>query len=204
MEFDTRGLSPREMYQWMVASVVPRPIAWISTLSEEGVLNLAPYSFFTVASCDPPVLSVTQVQPRDRDAKDTLANLRATGECVVNIVSAELVDSMNASCADYPHDVSEFAALNIAAAPSKVVACAGVAAAKLRFECLLRELICVSSAPSGGTMMLLDVVHLHVDDGILVDGAIDPTRLDAVGKMGGDAYTHTRSRFALPRPVLMR
>lgn len=201
MEFNLATLDPNAVYRLLVGSIVPRPIAWISTVSADGVANLAPYSFFTVASCNPPVLSVTQVNPRDRLSKDTLANLRATGAGVVNIVSAALAEQMNATCADFPSGISEFNAAGIARVPSMVVAADGVADAPVRLECRLRQVIEVSAEPSGGTMMLLDVVHIHVADRVLANGAIDPQWLDAVGKMGGNGYTHTRERFDLARPA---
>jgi flavin reductase (DIM6/NTAB) family NADH-FMN oxidoreductase RutF len=201
MEFDPAAISANAVYRLLVHSILPRPIAWISTISADGVANLAPYSFFTVASCNPPVLSVTQVNPRDRLSKDTLANLKATGACVVNIVSAALAEQMNATCADYPPGVSEFTATGIARAPGMVVEADGVADAPVRFECRLRQVIEISAEPSGGTMMLLDVVHIHVADAVLVNGVIDPQLLDAVGKMGGNDYAHTRDRFDLARPV---
>jgi flavin reductase (DIM6/NTAB) family NADH-FMN oxidoreductase RutF len=201
MEFNPANLDANTVYRLMVHSILPRPIAWISTVSAGGVANLAPYSFFTVASCNPPVLSVTQVNPRDRLAKDTLANLKATGACVVNIVSAALAEQMNATCADYPPGISEFDAVGIAGTPGVAVAADGVADAPVRFECRLRQVIEISPEPSGGTMMLLDVVHIHVADRVLANGVIDPHLLDAVGKMGGNGYAHTRERFDLLRPV---
>lgn len=201
MEYDATALDANTVYRLMVHSIVPRPIAWISTVSAEGVTNLAPYSFFTVASCNPPVLCVTQVNPRDRAAKDTLTNLAATGAGVVNIVSAALAEQMNATCADYPPGVSEFTAAGIARAPGQAVPVDGVAQAPVRFECRLRQVIEISTEPSGGTMMLLDVVHIHVADSVLANGVIDPQLLDAVGKMGGNGYAHTRERFDLARPI---
>ena len=202
MQINPVDLEPQACYRLLVGSIIPRPIAWISTLSPDGISNLAPYSFFTVASCNPPVLCVTQVQPRNRLAKDTLANLRATGECVVNIVNAEMAAVMNATCADYPPEVSEFAAVGIACVNSQVVAAKGVTAAQVRFECKLRELIEVSASASGGTLMLLDVVHIYVDDQIMVNQQIAPHLLDVIGKLGGDHYATTRDRFELARPVL--
>jgi flavin reductase (DIM6/NTAB) family NADH-FMN oxidoreductase RutF len=186
----------------MVGSITPRPIAWISTLSDTGVLNLAPYSFFTVASCNPPVLTVTQVNPRDRAAKDTLTNLRATKECVVNIVSEELAELMNASCGDYAPDISEFAVLDIESAPSQQVNVAGVKAAKVRFECTLRDVVSISSLPMGGHMMLLDVVNIFVNESVLVEGQIAPHLLNTIGKLGGNLYSTTHERFEMARPVL--
>ena len=97
MFLDLTDNSNHSVYSYLVGGISPRPIAWVSTLSEKGVANIAPYSFFTVASCNPPVLSVTQVNPRDNANKDTLNNLLATKECVVNIVSHLLVEQMNQS-----------------------------------------------------------------------------------------------------------
>lgn len=202
MFLDLTDNSNHSVYSYLVGGISPRPIAWVSTLSEKGVVNIAPYSFFTVASCNPPVLSVTQVNPRDNANKDTLNNLLATKECVVNIVSHSLVDQMNQSCANYPRDVSEFDAANIQRTPSQLVSVPSVAASKVRYECKLREVITISDEPSGGQMMLLDVVGIFLDDTVLVNGYIDPTRLDAVGKMGGDYFSTTKDKFALKRPQL--
>lgn len=202
MNFDPLAIEAAQCYRLMVGSITPRPIAWISSLSGTGVLNLAPYSFFTVASCNPPVLAVTQVNPRDRAAKDTLTNLRATQECVVNIVSEELAAIMNASCGDYPPDVSEFAALSIPHEPSHLVTVAGVRDANVRFECRLREVLAISSLPMGGHMMLLDVVNIFVNESVLVDGQIAPHLLNTIGKLGGDLYATTHERFEMARPNL--
>ncbi|WP_028835417.1 MULTISPECIES: flavin reductase family protein [unclassified Pseudoalteromonas] len=202
MFLDLTDNSNHSVYSYLVGGISPRPIAWVSTLSGEGVANIAPYSFFTVASCNPPVLSVTQVNPRDNANKDTLNNLLATKECVVNIVSHSLVEQMNQSCANYPRDVSEFDAANIQRTPSQLVSVPSVAASKVRYECKLREVITISDEPSGGQMMLLDVVGIFLDDTVLVNGYIDPTRLDAVGKMGGDYFSTTKDKFALKRPQL--
>ena len=202
MFLDLTDNSNHSVYSYLVGGISPRPIAWVSTLSEKGVANIAPYSFFTVASCNPPVLSVTQVNPRDNANKDTLNNLLATKECVVNIVSHSLVEQMNQSCADYPRDVSEFDAANIQRTPSQLVSVPSVAASKVRYECKLREVITISDEPSGGQMMLLDVVGIFLDDTVLVNGYIDPTRLDTMGKMGGDYFSTTKDKFALKRPQL--
>ncbi|MDX1726891.1 MAG: flavin reductase family protein [Pseudoalteromonas tetraodonis] len=202
MFLDLTDNSNHSVYSYLVGGISPRPIAWVSTLSEKGVANIAPYSFFTVASCNPPVLSVTQVNPRDNANKDTLNNLLATKECVVNIVSHSLVDQMNQSCVNYPRDVSEFDVANIQRTPSQLVSVPSVAASKVRYECKLREVITISDEPSGGQMMLLDVVGIFLDDTVLVNGYIDPTRLDAVGKMGGDYFSTTKDKFALKRPQL--
>ena len=202
MFLDLTSNAAHNVYSYLVGGISPRPIAWISTLSEKGIANIAPYSFFTVASCNPPVLSVTQVNPCDHANKDTLTNLLATKECVVNIVSHSLVEQMNQSCANYPNNVSEFDEVNIQQAPSLLVSPPSVEASKVRYECTLRDVITVSEKAGGGKMMLLDIVGICVDDEILVNGYIDPARLEAVGKMGGDYFSTTKDKFVLKRPQL--
>ncbi|MEH6444699.1 MAG: flavin reductase family protein [Oceanospirillaceae bacterium] len=202
MYFNLQETDVLSKYQLLVGGVIPRPIAWISSKSSAGINNLAPYSFFTVASCQPPVLSITQVLPRDLKDKDTLRNLRETKECVVNLVDLSAVEVMNSSCGNYPADVDEFTALNIATVDSEFVDVVGVAHAPLRFECKLREIIEISNQPMGGSMILLDVLAVFVDDNCLVDNKIDPQLIAAVGKMGGDQYTKTAERFSLKRPIV--
>ncbi|WP_018151529.1 flavin reductase family protein [Leeia oryzae] len=202
MEFDPSTLPPQNCYQLMVGAIVPRPIAWISTIDAHGVTNLSPFSFFTVASVNPPVLAFNHVTPRTQTEKDTLRNLKATRQCVVNIVSQSLADVMNASCANYPPGVSEFSAVGIPEVKSQCVQAPGVAGAPVRFECTLREVISIGTEPMGGQLVLLDLVHISVKDDILLDGKIQPDLLQAVGKMGGDDYTTTQDRFSLARPVL--
>ena len=204
MNFDTSRISVKDCYQLLTGAVVPRPIAWVSTLSGAGVPNLAPFSFFTVASCMPPVLAFTQVNPRDCHEKDTLRNLRETKQCVVNIVSVGMATAMNASSGDYPPETSEFEVLRIAQVPSISVSPQGVANAQVRFECKLREVLCVSDQPFGGQLILLDVLQIHVADEALQSGIIDPARLDALGKLGGDYYATTRELLEMPRPEIMR
>lgn len=194
--------NPQQHYKLLTGAVVPRPIAWVSTLSPKGVANLAPYSFFTVASVNPPVLCVVQVTPRGRQQKDTLQNLLDGGDCVVNIVSKPDAEVMNQSCGDYPPEISEFDEVGIAQCVSQLVAAPGVASALVRFECKLREVKVIADAPMGGQMMLLDVVGIEVADDALAEGVIDPDVLQAVGKMGGDGYSVTTERFDLSRPVV--
>lgn len=190
------------IYSQLVGGITPRPIAWVSTVSADGVANIAPYSFFTVASVNPPVLSVTQVNPRDKQNKDTLTNLIANKECVVNIVSEHQVEQMNQSCANYPPSVSEFDAANIESVASHNVKALSVKSAKVRYECTLRDVLTISKQPSGGQIMLLDVVGVYIDDSILTNGNIDQDGLSIIGKMGGDYYTKTTDLFSLKRPLI--
>lgn len=171
-------------------------------MSEQGVINLAPYSFFSVASVNPPVLTMTQVPARNRPHKDTMLNLLATKECVVNVVTEDTAELMNASCADYPHEVSEIDELNIETSASELVKAPGVALAKVRFECKLRETITISDEPAGGSLILLDVLGIYVDDQLVEGQKLQGAALKAVGKLGGNDYCKLDSTFAMPRPTL--
>lgn len=200
MIFDTSHLEVNEIYRLLVGGITPRPIAWISTLSAEGVANLAPYSFFNVASCNPPILWYSQVNPRSGDDKDTLRNLIDTKQCVVHIVNSQLLEKMNLSCALLPADQSEFDFADIASEPSHTVAALAVKHAPVRYECQLREVIQLSTLPSGGTVALLDVKSIYVDDRLWNGQMIDQQLLDSVGKMGGDFYSLTNYLRQLERP----
>jgi flavin reductase (DIM6/NTAB) family NADH-FMN oxidoreductase RutF len=198
----TQPLEKPTIYSQLVGGITPRPIAWVSTLSSDGVANIAPYSFFTVASVNPPVLSVTQVNPSAKHNKNTLSNLLDTKECVVNIVSEQQVEQMNQSCANYSPEVSEFDAAHIESTASRLVKPISVKASKVRYECTLREVITISEQSAGGQMMLLDVAGVYIDDEALVDGYIDPVALKSVGKLGGDEFAKTTDIFSLKRPSL--
>ncbi|MCU4388238.1 flavin reductase family protein [Acinetobacter haemolyticus] len=202
MIFETANLQANEIYRLLNGGVTPRPIAWISTLSLDGVANLAPYSFFNVASCNPPILWYSQVNPRTGQDKDTLRNLIETKECVVHIVNTQLLEKMNLSCAALPSEQSEFDFAEIESCPSHGVKPLSVKGSMIRYECHLREVIQLSSLPSGGTVVLLDVKSIYVDDRLWQadTGMIDQQQLDSVGRMGGEFYSFTTGLQALKRP----
>jgi len=200
MNFDISELAVQEKYRLLNGGVTPRPIAWSSTRSKDGVDNLAPYSFFTVASCNPPVLLYTQVTQRSGIDKDTLENLRETGECVVNIVNATLLEKMNVTSASIANDKSEFDLAKVTQSQSCKVAALSVADSPVRYECTLREIISVSDLPAGGTIILLDVKSVYVRDDLYSDEGINQALIDSVGKMGGDGYSLTSHFVSLNRP----
>jgi flavin reductase (DIM6/NTAB) family NADH-FMN oxidoreductase RutF len=200
MIFDASTLEPQEKYSLLNGGVTPRPIAWISTRSSSGVDNLAPYSFFTVASCNPPVLLYTQVTQRSGIDKDTLKNLKETGECVVNIANQPLLEKMNATSAGLPIDESEFSFADVDSCPSHKVTPSSVTASPIRYECTLKDIIPVSDLPAGGTVILLDVQSIYVHDDLYEDGNINQQRVDSVGKMGGDYFSLTTELVAVERP----
>ncbi|ESK56087.1 MAG: flavin reductase family protein [Acinetobacter sp.] len=200
MIFETSNLDANEIYRLLVGGITPRPIAWISTLSVDGVANIAPYSFFNVASCNPPILWYSQVNPKHGQDKDTLRNLIETKQCAVHIVNSQLLEKMNLSCALLAAEQSEFEFAQIESESSHTVAALAVKHAPIRYECHLREVIQLSSLPSGGTVVLLDVKSIYVDDHVWDGQMIDQQRLDSVGKMGGDFYSLSTDLHKLSRP----
>ncbi|GAB6068986.1 flavin reductase family protein [Thiomicrorhabdus hydrogeniphila] len=200
MYIETQNATPPELYQLLTGAIIPRPIAWISTQNSQGLSNLAPYSFFSVASCNPPVLTFTNVPSRDLLTKDTLANLMQTKECVVHIVPANQADNMNATCTSFTAQQSEIDELNIETIPSQKVKPPSVKGVAVRYECKLREAITISEQPIGGVLVLLDVVAIYVDDKVLKDNIIQADLLDTIGKLGGNDYCHSHADLTLIRP----
>ncbi|MBA6222788.1 flavin reductase family protein [Colwellia sp. MB02u-18] len=200
MIFDVSVLENQEKYRLLNGGVTPRPIAWISTRSTEGIDNLAPYSFFTVASCNPPVLLYTEVKQRSGIEKDTLQNLMATSECVVNIVNSALLEKMNLTSASLNKDESEFDFANVERCASEQVMPRSVKDSPIRYECSLREIIPISDLPTGGTVILLDVKCVYVRDDLYEDGNINQKLIDSVGKMGGNHFSLTAKNIELKRP----
>jgi flavin reductase (DIM6/NTAB) family NADH-FMN oxidoreductase RutF len=199
---DPATTAPINNYKLLVGVVVPRPIAFVSTISPEGVLNLAPFSFFTVASANPPVLCFTASYREPR--KDTLVNVRATNEFVVNIVSEEFAAKMNATSGEYPYDVDEFAVSGLTPVPSDLVRPPRVKESHASMECRLLQTVEVSNQRFGGTLILGEVVRFHIDDAIFEDFRIDPDKLGAVGRMAGSTYARTTDRFDLVRPEIKK
>ena len=201
MIVDPSGAEPRDIYKLMVGAIVPRPIAFVSSLSADGVPNLAPFSFFTAISANPPVICFSpMVRGSDGKRKDTLSNIASTGEFVVNVVSAEFVERMNLCSPEYPPEVDEFAVSGLTPAPSDLVKPARVAESRIHMECRLLQIVDVSARPLGGSLVIGEVLRFHIDDSLLSGYAIDADRLNAVGRMGGPSYTRTRDRFNLERP----
>ncbi|WP_226006262.1 flavin reductase family protein [Natrinema salinisoli] len=183
------------LYRILSSAVVPRPIAWVSTRSEDGVDNLAPYSFFTVASVDPPIVLFAPVDGAE-GLKDTPRNARDTGEFVVNLVTEDLAEAMNETSATLPPGESEFDHADLERADSAAVAPPRVAGAKAAFECTLHDLVDVG----GSTLVLGEVRHVHLAESVTTDGKIDVTEVEAVGRLAGSLYTRTTDRFSLERP----
>lgn len=202
MELDPESLGARDMYEWMTTTILPRPIAWVSTISIDGKTNLAPFSFFQGVCARPPTLLFCPANDRHGRPKDTLVNVEATGEFVVNLVPFALVESMNATAASLPHGESEFDQFQVPPAPSTRIRPPRVAAAPVAFECRLDRVIRIGEGPIAGHVVLGRIVHFHVEDSVLApDGKPDPAKLDLVGRAGRNDYVRLGELFRLDRPV---
>ena len=201
MLLDFTTLSPRDAYNWMADAITPRPIAWVSTISTEGKHNLAPFSFFNGITGSPPTLMFSAVANRGGVKKDTVRNIEATGEFVVNLVPHVLTEKMNATAALLPHGESEFEAFGIESTAATRVRPLRVEAAPVAFECTLHTIVQVGEGAGSASVVFGRIVAAHVSDAVLgADGKIDPALLDTVGRLGGEHYVTTRDRFTLKRP----
>lgn len=198
--FDFTTMSGEACYRLMASSILPRPIAWVITLSADGQPNAAPYSFFNMFGNAPPVVAIGLMNRPDRP-KDTAKNIRDTNEFVINLVPEALVGAMNLTCIDAPPDVDELTLAGLATTPSTQIAPPRILASPVAFECRLLQM--VETGPAQ-TMAIGQVVCAHFSTDIISDGArphIDGAALDLVGRMhGADVYSRSRDTFTLPRP----
>lgn len=202
MEADPAGLPWRSVYKLLTGAIVPRPIAWVSTVDPAGAANLAPFSFFNAVSSRPPIVAFTaSVRSTGLGQKDTLRNIRATGEFVVNIVTEPLAEAMNLTSTEFPPEVDEFQAAGLTADPSTAVTPPRVAESPIHFECRLHQIIEVGAEPGGGALILGRVVHIHVDPSVLLgEDKIDIGRLRPIGRLAGAGYCRTGDTFEMIRP----
>jgi flavin reductase (DIM6/NTAB) family NADH-FMN oxidoreductase RutF len=190
-----------DIYKLMIGIIVPRPIAFVSTVDAAGSRNLAPFSYFTACSSDPPMVCFTAaVRSSPRLHKDTLRNIEATGEFVVNIVSEEFAEQMNATSADVAPEVDEFALSGLTPLASDLVRPPRVAESKAQMECRRHQVIHLSDKPGGGVLVIGEVLRFHVLESLLDGYKVDADKLNAIGRMGGPTYVRTRDRFDMSRP----
>jgi len=190
-------------YQILTGAVIPRPIGFISSVSTEGVVNLAPFSFFNAICGEPPMVMFCPMNRRP--PKDTLLNVTATREFVANIVSREIAEAMNLTAADYAFEINEFDVSGLTPMPSQIVKPPYVKESPVSMECKAVHIIELSDKPWGGTIIIGEVVLFHVRDSIIdKDLFIDPDKLDPIARMGGPSYSTIKDRFDMIRPVLKK
>ena len=203
MIIDPSTRDPLDIYRLLIGAVVPRPIAFVSTKSVDGILNLAPFSFFTVISANPPVICFCpMVRGGALPKKDTLVNIEATKEFVVNIVSEDFAAKMNLCSGEYPPDVDEFELSGLTPVPSDLVKPARVKESRVNMECKLHQIVHVSPNLLGGSLVMGEVLRFHVQESMINQICeIDADQLNAIGRMAGPVYVRTKDRFEMVRPA---
>jgi flavin reductase (DIM6/NTAB) family NADH-FMN oxidoreductase RutF len=198
---DPKGNDPKNIYKLLIGSIVPRPIAFVSTQSPEGALNLAPFSFFNGVSGNPPaVLFCPLVRASDSKTKDTLRNITATKEFVVNVVTEAIAEKMNLTSAEFPPEISEFAESGLTPVPSQKVKPPRVKESPVNMECKLLQMVPVGTGPLGGTVVIGEVVLFHVADELFDNFRIDLKKLAPIGRLAGSSYCRVTDIFDLVRP----
>jgi flavin reductase (DIM6/NTAB) family NADH-FMN oxidoreductase RutF len=200
MEIDPQTAPQQSIYKLLIGCVVPRPIAWVSSLSDDGVANLAPFSFFMAVCNDPPTVAFSS-GCRAGNKKDTVRNIEYTQDFVVNLVDDELAQQMNLTSGEYPPEVDEFAVTGLTAAPSTKVKTPHVAEAPINMECRVVQILPVGHGPH--TLVLGEIVQFHIRDDLYNPntGRIDMYNLHPVGRLAGELYTHVHDIFEMKRPV---
>lgn len=200
-ELDVSKLSVGDAYKLLIGTIVPRPIAWVSTVSANGNRNLAPFSFFNGVCSNPPSLLFCPVNHPDGREKDTLRNIRETGQFVVNTASESVAREMNQTSANYPPTTDEFIEAGVTPSPSKLVKPPRVLESPASFECELIQIIQVGPGGAGsGHVVIGKILFAHFADGVYQDGKIMIDKLQPIARLGGTRYCPVRDIFDLPRP----
>ncbi|KOF09997.1 hypothetical protein AC739_12090 [Planococcus glaciei] len=195
LSIDPTQQTERENYKLLVGTVIPRPIAFVTSMSADGLVNAAPFSYFNIVSSDPPLLSVS-VQSRAGVLKDTARNAIEAGEFVIHVVDESNVAEVNKTAASLPPEESEIDLTGLTLIPSEVVKVPSVEQAKVRFECQLEQAV-----ELGGTRLLIGkVVRFHIDESIYENGRISPETLKPVSRLAGTNYAKLGEIFSMKRP----
>ncbi len=201
MLIDVSRTDPLTAYRTLIDVVTPRPIAWVTTVDAEGRVNLAPFSFYNAVGSNPPVVVFSPGRKRDGSRKDTLQNVEATREFVVNAAVADLAAQVNLSSAELPHGESEVELTGLTLLPSVHVRPPRLAESPVHLECVVLQVLSLGDGPGAANLVIGEVVLFHVADAVLDGrGRVDPRKLRAIGRLGGDSYCHTTDVFEMKRP----
>lgn len=199
----TPGTIPTgDLHQYLLGAVAPRPIAFVSTVDQNGLTNLAPYSFFNAFSSNPPVLVFSSNRRVETNTtKDTLHNIMANMECVVNVVNYEIVRQMMVCSVDFPHEVSEFEQSGLTPEPATLVNAPLVKESPVNMECKVRDLITLGQYGGAGHLIICEVLKMHIRESVLDEnGRIDPHKIDLMGRMGRAFYVRASGNAILTLP----
>jgi flavin reductase (DIM6/NTAB) family NADH-FMN oxidoreductase RutF len=204
LHYEPKELSVPEVHRLLLGGVAPRPIALVSTLSEDGKNNLSPFSFFNAFGANPPIVAFSPARRgRDGTLKDTYNNLVKTGECVIQAVTHSMVEQINVASAEYPSDVDEFIKSGLTPIDSDLVKAKRVKESPFQMECLLREMKSFGDKGASANMAICEVIKFHIDEDIFSNGIIHPDLIDLVARMSGDFYTRASgdSIFSIQKPL---
>ena len=201
MKLNPTDLTTSERYKLLIGTILPRPIAWVSTIDQAGNFNLAPYSFFTVAARDPMTLIFCPQVPLNepREMKDTLRNIGLVPEFVVNLTDEATAEAMNLTATVLPPGRSEFEYAGLTPVPSETISVPRVAEAPAAFECTLQQIVTINEGPGGGYAVFGEVQHIHIRDDIYQDGYVNLDALKPIGRLSGSGYTRVTDRFEMKR-----
>lgn len=200
MNVDPKDMEWKAAHELVASLVVPRPIAWVSTIGDTGVANVAPFSFFTPVCTQPMLLAFSIGWKRDGSKKDTLLNVEFTKDFVVNIVPEALGKKMVQSSKRLPREVSEFKEAGLTAAKADLVKSPMVAESPVNMECRLQQIVVLGNAPRRSSLVIGEVLRVHIKDSLLVKGEVPPSKLTAIAQMGGETYCRSTDTFILERP----
>ncbi|MEK3888861.1 flavin reductase family protein [Bacillus sp. FSL K6-3431] len=198
--FDPSKNTERENYKLLIGSIVPRPIAFVTSIAKDGTINGAPFSYFNIVSANPPMISLS-IQRKDGGQKDTARNILENREFVVHIVDEQNVEKINITAASLPPDESEIEKAHLTLIPSEAISIPGIAESKVRFECIVERCIELGDKHSVGTDLIIGkIVRYHIDESIYENGRINHNRLGAVSRLAGSNYAKIGEVFSIERP----
>ncbi|MEH7075321.1 flavin reductase family protein [Neobacillus drentensis] len=190
MEISPKTLEWREAYKLLVGSILPRPIAFVSTIDGNGTANAAPFSFFTAICADPMLICFSPMRRgTDGAKKDTLVNIESTGQFVINIVSTSMAEQMNDCAIEFSPEIDEMVEAGLAKEPGMMVNVPRIKDSLVHLECELEQVLHFGDKPGAGSLVIGKVIHVHVNDELYDKGRIDPEKLKPIGRMAGNIFT---------------
>jgi flavin reductase (DIM6/NTAB) family NADH-FMN oxidoreductase RutF len=200
LSIDPTTNTERENYKLLIGSIIPRPIAFVTTSSRDGIVNGAPFSYFSIVSSNPPMISIA-IQRKDGIQKDTARNINELKEFVIHIVDEQIVEKVNTTAANLPPEQSEIELVNFTQINSTKISVPGIKEAKIRMECTLEKSLELGGSDEPGCDLIIGrVVQFHVENNIYENGRIDPSGLAAISRLAGQDYAHIGETFSLERP----
>lgn len=200
LSLNPKNNSERENYKLLIGSIVPRPIAFVTSVGEDGTINGAPFSYFNIVSSNPPMISIA-IQRKNGERKDTARNVSEKHEFVVHIVDEDNVEKINITAASLPPNESEIDKADLTLISSESISTPGIKEAKVRFECILEQIVELGEEGAITTDLLIGkIVHYHIDESIYERGRINNDSLKAVSRLAGSNYAKIGEVFSIERP----